>query len=90
VLFFASCSSSKESFSYLIKYLSTFVGEDAATLSEAKEDAVRAVIEFVKAPDSFQVFLIATLVQNKQRYQLIRAIASRGLSNLVSIGLACL
>jgi translation initiation factor 3 subunit M len=50
--------SSKESFSYLVKYLSTFAGEDAATLSEAKDDAVRAVIEFVKAPDSFQSDLL--------------------------------
>ncbi|CAM6087631.1 unnamed protein product [Calypogeia fissa] len=49
---------SKESFAYLVKYLSTFAGEDAATLSEAKDDAVRAVIEFVKAPDSFQSDLL--------------------------------
>jgi hypothetical protein len=49
------CSSSKESYSFLVKYLATFAGEDALTLSEAKEEAVRAVIEFVKSPDMFQV-----------------------------------
>jgi hypothetical protein len=49
------CSSSKESYSFLVKYLATFAGEDAVTLSEAKEEAVRAVIEFVKSPDMFQV-----------------------------------
>ncbi|KAG9130076.1 hypothetical protein Leryth_012828 [Lithospermum erythrorhizon] len=43
----------KESFRYLTKYLATFSGED-----EAKEEAVRAVIEFVKAPDMFQCDLL--------------------------------
>ena len=36
--------------------LATFAGEDASTLNEAKEEAVRAVIEFVRSPDMFQVF----------------------------------
>lgn len=45
--------SAKESFRYLTKYLATFSGED-----EAKEEAVRAVIEFVKAPDMFQCDLL--------------------------------
>lgn len=48
-------SSAKESFSFLTKYLATFSNEDAYTISEAKEEAVRAIIEFVKAPDMFQV-----------------------------------
>ncbi|KAL2623515.1 hypothetical protein R1flu_003720 [Riccia fluitans] len=53
--------SGKESFVYLVKYLSSFAGEDAATASEAKEDAVRAIIEFVKAPDMFQCDLLDML-----------------------------
>lgn len=44
----------KDSYAFLFKYLQTFIGEDASTLNEAKEEAVRAVIEFVKSPDMFQ------------------------------------
>jgi len=40
-----------------VKYLETFAEEDESTLNEAKEEAVRAVIEFVKSPDMFQVEL---------------------------------
>ena len=40
-----------------MKYLETFAEEDASTLNEAKEEAVRAIIEFVKSPDMFQVEL---------------------------------
>ncbi|KAM0955339.1 hypothetical protein ACFX2A_024235 [Malus domestica] len=47
----------KESFKFLAKYLATFSGEDVHTLGEAKEEAVRTIVEFVKAPDTFQVFL---------------------------------
>lgn len=47
-------SSAKESFDYLVKYLETFTGDDALTLAEAKEEAVRAVVEFVKSPEMFQ------------------------------------
>ena len=47
--------SAKESFNFLVKYLETFADEDTVTLNEAKEEAVRAIIEFVKAPDMFQV-----------------------------------
>ena len=53
--FFIICSSAKESFNFLVKYLETFADEDIVTLNEAKEEAVRAVIEFVKAADMFQV-----------------------------------
>lgn len=49
-------SSAKESFKFLTKYLATFSGEDLNTLNESKEEAVRAIIDFVKAPDMFQVF----------------------------------
>jgi len=40
----------KDSYTFLVKYLATFAEEDASTLNEAKEEAVRAVIEFVKSP----------------------------------------
>jgi len=40
-----------------VKYLETFAEEDASTLNEAKEEAVRGVIEFLKSPDMFQVEL---------------------------------
>ncbi|KAF5748921.1 eukaryotic translation initiation factor 3 subunit M [Tripterygium wilfordii] len=51
-------SSAKDSFKFLTKYLSTFNGEDAYTMGEAKEEAVRTIIEFVKAPDVFQCDLL--------------------------------
>ncbi|KAJ4960398.1 hypothetical protein NE237_020308 [Protea cynaroides] len=51
-------SSAKDSFYFLTKYLATFSGEDAKTMSEAKEEAVRAIVEFVKAPDMFQSDLL--------------------------------
>ncbi|KAL3690659.1 hypothetical protein R1sor_004310 [Riccia sorocarpa] len=53
--------SGKESFVFLVKYLSSFAGEDATTAGEAKEPAVRAIIEFVKAPDMFQCDLLEML-----------------------------
>lgn len=54
---FIICSTSKDSFAFLNKYLATFSGsgEDAYTMNDAKEEAVRAIIEFVKSPDIFQV-----------------------------------
>lgn len=45
----------KDYFKFLTKYLATFSGEDAYTLSEAKEEAVCTIMEFVRAPDMFQV-----------------------------------
>ncbi|VVA32520.1 PREDICTED: eukaryotic translation initiation [Prunus dulcis] len=51
-------SLAKESFKFLSKYLATFSGEDAYILSEAKEEAVRTIVEFVKAPDLFQCDLL--------------------------------
>ncbi|XWS41009.1 hypothetical protein CRYUN_Cryun17cG0044300 [Craigia yunnanensis] len=53
-----SKSSGKDYFKFLTKYLATFSGEDSYTMSEAKEKAVRSVIEFVKAPDMFQCDLL--------------------------------
>jgi hypothetical protein len=49
---------SKDSFKFLTDYLATFSGEDAHVLSEAKEEAVRAIVDFVKAPDLFQVICV--------------------------------
>ena len=51
-------SSAKDSFKFLTRYLATFSDEDAYALSEAKEEAVRAIVDFVKAPDMFQVSLV--------------------------------
>ncbi|KAK3212415.1 hypothetical protein Dsin_017121 [Dipteronia sinensis] len=51
-------SSSKDSFKFLTKYLATFSDEDASIMGEAKEEAVRTIIEFVKAPDLFQCDLL--------------------------------
>ncbi|KDP27264.1 hypothetical protein JCGZ_19963 [Jatropha curcas] len=53
-----SKSSAKDSFKFLTKYLATFSGEDAYAMAEAKEEAVRTIIEFVKAPDMFQCDLL--------------------------------
>ncbi|XP_065855150.1 uncharacterized protein [Euphorbia lathyris] len=50
--------SSKDSFKFLTKYLATFSGEEASAMGEAKEEAVRTIIEFVKAPDMFQCDLL--------------------------------
>ncbi|XP_022774594.1 eukaryotic translation initiation factor 3 subunit M-like [Durio zibethinus] len=51
-------SSGKDSIKFLTMYLATFSSEDSYTLNEAKEEAVHAVIEFVKAPDMFQCDLL--------------------------------
>jgi translation initiation factor 3 subunit M len=53
-----SKSSSKDAFTFLTKYLATFSGEEASNIDEAKEEAVRTIIEFVKTPDMFQCDLL--------------------------------
>ncbi|KAL0540647.1 hypothetical protein IC582_020657 [Cucumis melo] len=53
-----SKSSANDYFKFLTKYLATFSGEDASTLSEAKEEAVHAIVEFVKAPNMFKCDLL--------------------------------
>lgn len=53
-----SKSSAKDSLMYLTKYLATFSGEDVEEMSEAKEVAVRAIVEFLKAPNVFQCNLL--------------------------------
>jgi len=47
----------KEYFNFLNKYLATFKGsaDDSATIGVAKEEAVAAIIEFVKSSTLFQV-----------------------------------
>ncbi|XP_027938299.1 eukaryotic translation initiation factor 3 subunit M-like isoform X1 [Vigna unguiculata] len=51
-------SVSKDALKFLTSYLATFVGEDAQVLSEAKEEAAHAIVEFVRAPDIFQCDLL--------------------------------
>ncbi|CAM8933425.1 unnamed protein product [Rhodiola kirilowii] len=51
-------SSPKDSFKFLDKYLSTFSGEDISALGVAKGEAVKAIVEFIKAPDMFQCDLL--------------------------------
>ncbi|KAL5713051.1 hypothetical protein ACHQM5_015165 [Ranunculus cassubicifolius] len=51
-------SYAKDSFSFLTKYLATFSSEDVQAMNEAKEEAVRAIVEFVKASDVFQCDLL--------------------------------
>ncbi|WMV46467.1 hypothetical protein MTR67_039852 [Solanum verrucosum] len=46
--------SAKESFKFLIQYLGAFLDEDASIINE-KEEALHAIIAFVKAPDMFQI-----------------------------------
>ncbi|KAL9354758.1 hypothetical protein Peur_052728 [Populus x canadensis] len=53
-----SKSSAKDSFKFLTRYLATFSGEDAYIMGEAKDEAARTIIEFVKAPDMFQCDLL--------------------------------
>ncbi|KAL8161229.1 hypothetical protein V2J09_012718 [Rumex salicifolius] len=53
-----SKSNEKDSFSFLTKYLATFASEDADALREAKDVAVQAIVEFVKAPDMIQCDLL--------------------------------
>ncbi|RXH69184.1 hypothetical protein DVH24_036968 [Malus domestica] len=77
----------QESFKFLTKYLATFSGEDVHTLSEAKEEAVRTIVEFVKAPDMFQCDLLnMPAVRQLEKdakhalaYQLLKILLTHGL-----------
>lgn len=60
---------SKDSFKFLTNYLATFSEEEAHVLSEAKEEAVRAIVDFVRAPDVFQVTCVL-----KRQYTLPRVV----------------
>ncbi|KAL8124688.1 uncharacterized protein LOC141718546 [Apium graveolens] len=70
-----SKSPSKDSFKFLTKYLATFSDEDAQTVAEAKEEAVRAVIEFVRTPDMFQCDLLdmpaVAQLEKDAKYELV-------------------
>ncbi|PKI33607.1 hypothetical protein CRG98_046002 [Punica granatum] len=67
--------SAKDSFKFLTKYLATFSGEEAHAMSEAKEEAVRAVVEFLKAPNVFQCDLLdmpaVGQLENDSQYSLV-------------------
>lgn len=72
-------SMSKEYFNFLNKYLATFKGSDdeSATIGDAKEQAVAAIIEFVKSSNLFQVLVYSSpCVRNigsmrKKNYEII-------------------
>ncbi|KAK7266584.1 hypothetical protein RIF29_19233 [Crotalaria pallida] len=68
-------STAKDSFKFLTNFLATFTGEDAQVLSTAKEEAVRAIVEFVKAPDVFQCDLLdipaVKQLENDAEYSLL-------------------
>ncbi|KAG0500722.1 hypothetical protein HPP92_000794 [Vanilla planifolia] len=51
-------SMSREYFAFLSKYLATFSAEELHIPNDSKEEAVRAIIEFVKSPDMFQCDLL--------------------------------
>jgi len=55
-------SMAKEYFNFLNKYLATFKGSDdeSATIGDAKEEAVVAIIEFVKSSNLFQVLVYSS------------------------------
>ncbi|KMZ66857.1 Eukaryotic translation initiation factor 3 subunit m [Zostera marina] len=64
-------SFSKDSFTFLTKYLATFSKEDAQ-ISDAKPEAVNAIIEFVKTPAMFQCDLLdlpaVQQLENDEKY----------------------
>lgn len=68
-------SMSKESFTFLSKYLTTFSVEEALTMNEEKEEAVQAIIEFVKSPDMFKCDLpdmpVISQLKNDEKYALV-------------------
>lgn len=70
-----SKSSGRESFNFLTKYLATFSHEDEHAMSEAKEEAANAIIEFVKGPDMFQCDLLdmpsVSQLENDPKYSIL-------------------
>jgi len=67
----------KEYFNFLNKYLATFKGsaDDSATIGDAKEEAVAAIIEFVKSSTLFQCDLLnmpaVAQLEKDEKYQLL-------------------
>ncbi|KAJ8544912.1 hypothetical protein K7X08_017495 [Anisodus acutangulus] len=84
--------SAKESFKFLIMYLETFSSEDANAMNEAKEEALHAIITFVKAPDMFQCGLLdmPAIVQLEKdakyalAYQLLKIFLTERLDDYLS------
>ncbi|WVZ67001.1 hypothetical protein U9M48_016147 [Paspalum notatum var. saurae] len=67
----------KEYFNFLNKYLATFKGSDdeSAAIGDAKEEAVAAIVEFVKSSNLFQCDLLnmpaVAQLDKDEKYQLI-------------------
>uniref|UniRef100_A0A0E0GWZ9 Eukaryotic translation initiation factor 3 subunit M n=1 Tax=Oryza nivara TaxID=4536 RepID=A0A0E0GWZ9_ORYNI len=67
----------KEYFNFLNKYLATFDGsaDDADAIGDAKEEAVAAIIEFVKSSDLYQCDLLnmpaVAQLEKDEKYQLV-------------------
>ncbi|OEL34065.1 Eukaryotic translation initiation factor 3 subunit M [Dichanthelium oligosanthes] len=67
----------KEYSNFLNKYLATFKGsdDDSATIGDAKEEAVAAIIEFVKSSTLFQCDLLnmpaVAQLEKDEKYQLV-------------------
>ncbi|RCV15793.1 hypothetical protein SEVIR_3G088600v4 [Setaria viridis] len=67
----------KEYFNFLNKYLTTFKGsdDDSATIDDAKEEAVAAIVEFVKSSTLFQCDLLnmpaVAQLEKDEKYQLV-------------------
>lgn len=83
--FFMTCSMAKDSFSFLTRYLATFsgAGEDAYTMNEAKEEAVQAIIEFVKSPDIFQVRHKCSLSAFKMKVWIFKSLVDTKTNEMV-------
>ncbi|KAL6653223.1 hypothetical protein ACP70R_012148 [Stipagrostis hirtigluma subsp. patula] len=68
---------SKEYFNFLNKYLATFKGseEDAGAIGDAKEEAVAAIIEFVKSAGLYQCDLLnmpaVAQLEKDEKYHLV-------------------
>eukprot|EP00850_Spirogloea_muscicola_P019612 SM000195S05259 [mRNA] locus=s195:3038:5010:- [translate_table: standard] len=58
VLLYCTRSASKESFAYLVKYLGTYSANDPLHEVDAREEAVNAALDFIRAPDMFQCDLL--------------------------------
>lgn len=76
----------KDSFMFLTKYLETFSSEDASNMTEAKEEAASAIVDFVRSPDMFKCDLLdmPAIVQLEKDgqygpvYQLLKIFSLRG------------
>ena len=59
--------SSKDSYSYLVKFLGTFKQEDPREMGAVQIEAVRAAVEFIKSPDTFQVWSQEKITEQEKR-----------------------